>query len=282
MVPGESSEAAHFYIDTSPPESIRAVLHAMVPGRSVALGDLAETLRLDHGVMSKPRTEWLRRLYDLGLADQKRIRSSALYELTPLGMKIRELDQIDPDLYPDLMHYLHFTSYDGSSQARGYLWSYRFCCQAAWDQGILRSSKEIAAAVQTAMKEQFPDLDFLAKRGARFDDTAASRWLRWVRTLEPCPFPPGQDRLHKRSLMRYELSLLALDDLYRTRGYRYGDPVLLDDAALDDLAAVFFLDLTCCRELIDVAARLTKVVKLSDTFAGTSIALLEPYGVERI
>ena len=78
------------------------------------------------------------------------------------------------------------------------------------------------------------------------------------------------------------LALLALDDVYRSRGYRYGDPVILDEPMLDEVARVFFLDPICCRKLLDLAARLTKVIKLSDTFAGTSVTLMAPYTIERI
>ena len=83
-------------------------------------------------------------------------------------------------------------------------------------------------------------------------------------------------------VLLFALQLLALEQVYQSRGYRHGDPVILDDGLLDETSRVFFLDPTCCRSLIDLAARLTKTVKLSDTFAGTSVALLEPYGIERI
>jgi len=88
--------------------------------------------------------------------------------------------------------------------------------------------------------------------------------------------------MQKRTVSHHEVALLALDDTYRSRGYRYGDPVILDDALLDEVARVFLLDPICCRELIDLAARVTKVIELSDTLAGTSVALLAPYDIERI
>jgi hypothetical protein len=140
----------------------------------------------------------------------------------------------------------------------------------------------MASAIQVAMKEEFPNLDYQTRIGTRFDATASTRWLRWVRSLVPSPFPKGQKSLQRRIVDRFELVLLALDDLYRARGYRYGDPVILDESLLGAISSVFFLDLTCCRELIDLAARLTKVIRLSDTFAGTSITLMEPYSIERI
>jgi hypothetical protein len=40
---------------------------------------------------------------------------------------------------------------------------------------------------------------------------------------------------------------------------------------------VFFLDPANCRELLGTAAAFSSAVKLSDTLAGTSIALTRPY-----
>jgi hypothetical protein len=132
------------------------------------------------------------------------------------------------------------------------------------------------------MMEDFSHLDYTAQVGARFDNTAVGRWARWVRTLSPPPFNEIGETLQRRTVSNHEITLLALDDVYRSRGYRYGDPVILDDSLLDKVARVFFLDPTCCRELLDLAARLTKAIKLSDTFAGTSVTLMAPYTIESI
>jgi hypothetical protein len=129
--------------------------------------------------------------------------------------------------------------------------------------------------------DEFKHLDYTARVGSRFDDTAAGRWAHWVRALHPPPFSE-EGTLQKRTVTQPELVLLAVDDLYRSRDYRYGDPVILDDAVLDEVARVFFLDPICCRELLSLAARLTKVIRLADTFAGPSITLMESYTIENI
>jgi len=97
-----------------------------------------------------------------------------------------------------------------------------------------------------------------------------------------CPSPFEGKELIPRRNHRLELSILALGHIYRSRGYRYGDPVVLDNPLLDEVARVFFLDPICCRELLNLAARLTKAIRLSDTFAGPSVTLMEPYTVESI
>lgn len=275
-------EDTHFYIDYAPCEEVRKVLRCLSPEQAMTATEVFEMLELQDQLVKSRRTEILRRLYDLGLASQVKRGNRVAYSLTELGGKVRDLDAFDPQFYPDLMHFLHFSSYDGTPQARKFLWSYRRCTELAWREGRLLRLKEMAARIQSQMREEFPYLDYAADVGARFDDTAAGRWAQWVRALRPPPFADKRGPLQKRTVSHHEVALLALDDTYRSRGYRYGDPVILDDALLDEVARVFLLDPICCRELIDLAARVTKVIELSDTLAGTSVALLAPYDIERI
>jgi hypothetical protein len=139
----------------------------------------------------------------------------------------------------------------------------------------------VAARVQAQMQMDFAELDYTARKGSRFDSSAAGRCYSWINCLVPAPFPQGKT-LTYRILDRYELALLALDHVYRVQGYRYGDPVILDETLLDEVARVFFLDPLCCRNLLDLAARVTRVIALRDTFAGTSIKLLAPYSVQNL
>jgi len=275
-------EDTHFYIDYAPYEEVRKVLSCLTPETAMTATEVFDALESQHDPVKSQRTEILRRLSDLGLARYAKQGSRVTFSITPLGAKVREIDAFDPEVYPDVMHFLHFSSYDGSREARKYLWSYRRCSQSAWREGRLLPLKEIAAQIQSQMNEEFPYLDYTAQIGARFDNTAAGRWAQWVGALRPPPFTEKARTLHKRTVLRHELALLALDDTYRSRGYRYGDPVILDDALLDEAANVFFLDPVCCRQLIDLAARVTTAIALRDTLAGTSVALLAPYGIDRM
>ena len=275
-------EDTHFYIDYAPYEEVRKVLSCLNPQTAMTATEVFDALQSQDDPVKSRRTEILRRLSDLGLARYAKQGSRVTFSITPLGAKVREIDAFDPELYPDVMHFLHFSSYDGSPEARKYLWSYRRCSQLAWREGRLLPHKEIAARIQSQMNEEFPYLDYTAQIGARFDNTAAGRWAQWVGALRPPPFAEKARTLHKRTVLRHELALLALDDTYRSRGYRYGDPVILDDALLDEAARVFFLDPICCRQLIDLASRVTTAIELRDTLAGTSVALRAPYGIDRI
>lgn len=275
-------EDTHFYIDYAPCEEVRKALSCLSPERAMTATEVFDTLESQGQPVKSRRTEILRRLFDLGLAAQTKHGNRLTFSITQLGAKVREIGAFDPQLHPEIMHFLHFSSYDGTAEARKYLWSYRRCSELAWKEGRLLPLREIAARIQSQMREEFPHVDYTANVGARFDNTAAGRWAQWVRALDPPPFTEKGRALQRRIVSRHELGLLALDDAYRSRGYRYGDPVILDDALLEEVARVFLLDPTCCRELIDLAARVTKIVELSDTLAGTSVALLAPYDIERI
>jgi hypothetical protein len=270
----------HFYIDYAPPEEVWQTLQCLSVDRPMSLTEIFDTLE-SHGKDTSRRTEIPRRLFDLGLAIRVSRKNGIAYALTSLGQKVREINSFEPLLYPDLMHFLHFSSWDGTPEARKFLWSYRQCSEILWTEARLLPTKQLASRVQSRMVAQFPDLDYLAAVGARFDSTAAGRWARWVQSLRPAPFGDN-GALQERDVQYHEIALLALDDVYRCRGYRYGDPVVLEEEVLDDLARVFFLDSLCCRELLDLAAAVTTEVTLSDTFAGTSVTLVRPYTIESI
>lgn len=272
-------QAPHFYIDHAPPEGVRAILRILPLDYGLTIEEIKNAV--PSSGPAKFRDEWPKRLADLGLADVETVDQRLMYRVSDLGVHVRELESTDPGIVPDILHYLHSDWVD-SPEKRPYLWSYQVCCTISWEQRRLPSSKEMAAVVLERMRDEFSDLDYRAPRGARFDSTAAGRWLQWVGALEPSPFPDESKALIPRIVSRYELALLALDRVYRQRGYRYGDPVLLDDALLDEIAAVFFLDLACCRELLERAARLDRALSLRSTFAGTSLTLQEPYTIERL
>ncbi len=272
------SNEAHFYIDHAPPDGVRRILGILSLQSGLSVREIGEAV--PSSGQARFRSEWPRRLYGLGLSDVASTRPLT-YKLTPLGAHIRQLSLADSAIINDLMHYLH-SDWSGTSQHTHSIWSYLVCSQIAWRERRFLGRKQTATLVMERMRECFAGLNYTARIGARFDSTAVGRWFQWVQALEPAPFTENGGVLCRRTVARHELALLGLDRTYRVRGYRYGDPVLLDDALLDEIAAVFFLDLSCCRQLIDTAARLTRAIRLSDTFAGTSITLLEPYTIERI
>ena len=277
-------EDIHFLIDNAPPPEVEFILRCLDPDITYSTEELREQLLQDWRYSAQRNLTFsTRRLFDLGLADKAMaISGKPGHVLTNLGAKVREVLSIDHELYDEITHFLHYTIYDGSPSSRKLFWSYRTCCEIVWARKEMIPTPEIVAAVQSRIAEEFPAA-YARRIGGNFNaGGVSSGWKPWVARLQPSPFSSEGKTLMPRQSHRFELSALALDHVYRSRGYRYGDPVILDEPMLDEVARVFFLNPICCRELLDLAARLTKAIKLSDTFAGTSVALMAPYTIERI
>jgi len=278
---GNVGEDVHFYIDNAIPREVTDVLRILRLDIPMSLDEIEEQVAI-HGAepMQKDRTYSPKRLFDLGLAARTRIGGRPWYSITALGSMFASLLAVDPALYADSMHYLHYTRWDGRPQTRKLFWSYRECTRLTWRNRAVLDSRQLAAQVQQRMQEEFPHLDFFARTGSRFNSSGVSRWKRQMMQMTPPPF--DNDAIVKRAVSRPEVALLSLDYLYRDRRYRYGDPVVLDDDLLFDLAGIFYLDEMCLRELLELAARVTPALQVGQSFAGLVLTLREPYGIERV
>lgn len=277
-------EDTHFLIDNAPPKEVEYVLRSLSPDVSYSVEELRSYMYSEwHFEAQKDLAYSPRRLFDLGLAAKRKTKAGKPgYVLTKFGQKVRDILSVDIELYPDILHYLHYDKYDGTPSARKLFWSYRCCCEIFWELKQIPPVAELVAKVQSRIAAEFPRA-YSQRIGGNFNaGGVTSGWKPWVKCLVPLVLGNGSQELTPRSTRRFELVLLSLDYVYRARGYRYGDPIVLDDDLLDSIARVFFLDLGCCRELIGLAAKMTKAVALADTFAGTSVNLLVPYGIERI
>ncbi len=141
---------------------------------------------------------------------------------------------------------------------------------------------DLASAIQSEMKENFPWLDYGKRAGARFDNTAASRVAHWLRALDPPPVDQVGSSLIPRIIDRYEIALLALDETYQSSGYTYGDPVIMDDEFIKLVSGVFMLDSECCKRLLGIGARVNQSIKISETLSGASINLIKPFKIDNI
>jgi len=276
-------EDNHFLIDNAFPKEVAYTLRCLSSQEALSANHLRARLASDFGYEAQKNLSFsTRRLIDLGLAvQQANSEGKPGYVITPLGERIRSILYDSPELYADLMHFLH---YNGDPSLRKLFLSYRWCCNIVWDQKEMVDTSAIVAEVQSRIAERYPGM-YAQRIGGNFNAGGVTSWKAWVVALTPPPFDranPRERSLLPRTSDRYELVLLALDHVYCARGYRYGDPVILDDALLDEIARVSFLDPLCCRNLLDLAARVTRVIALRDTFAGTSIKLLAPYGVQNL
>jgi hypothetical protein len=276
-------EDVHFLIDNAPPKEVEYVLRSL----SVDTPSSVESLRAQlfaewHFKAQKDLAYTPRRLFDLGLASKcKTATGKPGYILTELGQKVRSILTADTDLYADIQHYLHYNRYDGTPSSRKLFWSYWCCCQICWIRKHIPLVTELVAELQSRIADSFPAA-YSQKVGGNFNaGGVTSGWKPWVMLLKPPPFNDSAE-LVPRQTRRFELVLLALDHAYRSHGYRYGDPVILDVGLVDEIARVFFLSHECSRELLALAAKMTTSLKIVDTFAGVSVNLLRQYQVQDI
>jgi hypothetical protein len=274
----------HFLIDNAQPVEVEHILRCLDSETAYSTEELRIRLLDDWGLSAqKNLTFSTRRLFDLGLSERAAtVSGKPGHIITDRGVKVRAILAIDHQLYDEIMHYLHYTSYDGSASSRKLFWSYRVCCEVVWQRKSVPAVSEVVANVQARIAEQFPSA-YARRVGGNFNaGGVTSGWKPWVVRLCPPPFLSDGGELVPRETHRIELVLLALDHVYRSHDYRYGDPVVVDDAILDEVARVFFLDVVCCRKLLSLAGRLVKALRVADTFAGPSVTLAEPYTVESI
>lgn len=283
------TEDIHFYLDNAPPGEVSHVLRVLSVENALTLSEIARTMADEYGFKMQAAHGYSpRRLYDLGLAHQERQGPRVTYKLTERGLKLQTIQAMDLSLVTDLIHYLHYTGYSGYPNAsysgypkdRKYLWSYRRCCELVWANRRLLQTAYLASEILTRMAEEFDSLDWTAPVGSRFDSTAVGRIYTWLRALQPPPFAKSNKDLIPRLVARHELALLALDDIYRSRGYWYGDAVLMDESLVTQVAGVFFLDPKRCADLLRLSANITPCVKMSDTLSGASINLLRPFTID--
>lgn len=265
----------HFYIDYCPYEQAITTLQALSHEKYLTSFELAESIG------EELRSEVRKRLVLLKIAQEKEDNNSLAYVLTTLGNKLKEISYFDSELLPDLFHYLHLLYDPDDINSPKMFWSYSQCSKIFWNSGELTNYKEIASIVQNRMKDDFPNLDYTASVGARFDNYAVGRWAGYIKNLIPSPVDDNK-RLIKRSLSRFEIILLAITHLYYSRHYRFGDPVVLGNNVLDEISSVFFLDPDCSKQLINIASRLSPLLSKRDTYGGMAITLNEPYTIERI
>ena len=184
------NEDIHFLIDSAPPPEVEFVLRCLDPDITYSTEDLRERLLQDWGYSAQRNLTFsTRRLFDLGLADKAiTISGKPGHVLTKLGAKAREVLSIDHELYDEIMHFLHYTSYDGSPSSRKLFWSYRTCCELVWARKEMIPTPELVAAVQSQIAEEFPAA-YARRIGGNFNaGGVSSGWKPWVARLQPSPF----------------------------------------------------------------------------------------------
>ena len=56
----------------------------------------------------------------------------------------------------------------------------------------------------------------------------------------------------------------------------------MDESLVAQTAGVFFLDISCCADILRLAVKIVPLVEMSDTLGGPSIHLLRPFTVNDV
>ena len=265
-------EDTHFLIDYVNPRELELslrVIDSEDPKSSENIINELDSIWDYHGQSHFSNTT--RRLQDLGLIIKTKGRDN-LWILTTLGIKVKKVLDTNPNLYPDLMHFLH---YSGSPEVRKYFLSYKWCSELLWSRKKLLNTQEMVSFVQSKIEDNFPNL-YQMKIGGNFNAGGVNAWKIWLVDLSPAIFSSDNNQekqILPRMIGDFQIALLSLDYLYTSRGYRYGDPILLNDELIDFMAGIFFLDINCFSNLLSLSSKLTRFVNFRETLAGTTITL---------
>ena len=271
-------EDKHFLIDYVPPLELTYSLISIKNNDGLSNKELSTFIEENFELPTQKNfSSTTRRLLDLGLVEKN---NNNEFYITELGNRINEIYHFDYEIFFDLIHYLHNTKYINNPLSRKYFWSYRSLTQYFWNHKELRSDKEMSEIVLADIQEKWPE-HFRETKGGNFNPGGVSSWRYWINQLTP-EVINQERRLIKRETSRYQLILLSINNLYRSEKIDFGNPILLSANIIDQIASEFFLKNDCVNNLINIAAQFSSALSIGDTFAGKSITLHKPFGIERV
>lgn len=186
----------------------------------------------------------------LGLFE-KQNRSS--YTLTARGRACRDLALYRREVFCDVVHFLLFATWELGGHRDYWSWSYAKICEILWrDKPTIEGSRVIFGQLSAEASQEFPDLDPVVGTETV---TAVKGWLR---ELHPPFFVMEGDKpiaTREREWFSAELALLAISYLYATRGAAVQTPILLDQAAIQQLCPLCLAPVERIMAMVEIAAR---------------------------
>lgn len=179
------------------------VRHEVTPERCLAvLQALEQGQSYDHIVQADRQVV---RLRQLGLVQEE--------ELTPIGSALLAVCQQKPNLWGDLVHFLHYTLWDSQDDSRiGLSWTYRKLTDAAWNLGefsVTTVTRDAMASSLINQIEEEPGINVtdLKKEAASLSRDSVNGVLHWFAEMVP---PTREDEIfHRRHFCHPELMLLV-------------------------------------------------------------------------
>lgn len=212
---------------------------------------------------SKTTAEILRHADELGLAVLDRAKFDALptardlglieldgCRLTAKGEALAQIDRVNPTIFPDIVHLLHYTLWNLASPAANcFSFSYQTVCKELWNGGSSSSlnRRELATKVESIANERFQRSDI------SLSQKSIGGALDWLYELKPEIFSDDGEQFIRRSFCPPESLVLAIDFRYREDEVDYGANLLLSGAQREALCQACMLELDSLDRVLDYA-----------------------------
>lgn len=200
-----------------------------------------------------------------------------LFRLTELGKQLIETYSTNTGLFYDLIHFLFYSTYQRSSDARrGCFWLYASTCTALWQNAPApTATSALTNRLQIESHVAFPGYN------PSFSNRSVSAVSPWLQMLVP-PFLSRQgtkSQLYssRRSFCTPQLFHLATDLVYTTlEGLQYGASLSINGRHIEAICQACLLDTDHFWHMADLTQLTINGYELRRGQWGTSIALAGP------
>lgn len=175
-------------------------------------------------------------LRDLGLMERRRI------QLTNMGQTIAQIIHKNPALFPEIIHYLYYTTWQETSESEScFSWSYKTLCNYLWQQGSFVVDKlALFSFVSSEASEKFQI------QSVSFSTNSVTGVIIWLEALNPVVIQQGNSgseyRFSRRAFCTPELFLLAIDYIYKSEDAEYGSNLLLNETRRNAICQLCLLE----------------------------------------
>lgn len=235
-----------FHIRNANPGDMRALLDVLtVFSESKTTAEILQHAdELGYAVRDRAHFDALPAARDLGLVEDSANR------LTAKGEALAQIDRVNPTIFPDIIHLLHYTLWNSTVPAANcFSFSYRTVCKELWNGGSSSSlnRRELAAKVEATANDQFkrPDISLSQK--------SIGGALDWLYELRPEVISDDSERFVRRSFCPPESLVLAIEHRYRESELDYGANLLLSGAHREALCQTCLLELDALDRVLEYA-----------------------------
>lgn len=234
------------------PERVLEVLQGLDNGEPV-----------DHVIQYERQVTHLRQL---GLLDQ--------YELTLLGKDLLTMYYRKPDLWGDLIHYIHYVLWDSEKgKESGFSWTYQQFINVLWSYGNLGITTDVRESLVSSLINQVEvepniDLSSLSKQAASISKDSLNAIINWLSALIP-PVIREKSEFQRRNYCAPELLLLAIGHVAQMTDADLGIDLLLTPARREAICRLCVLEPAALEKTLNWMLPLYPQIVLPGTTAGT-------------